>query len=82
MSGYLGSESSKATFSGSKAYEGNNVKDCVEIKGSWYWLTENSDQARKFIGKYSVHKLGWGNTYCDWSSFSKEEKELLKTTLK
>lgn len=83
MSGYIGSKSDKATFHGSQAYRGKDVNDCVQIKKSWYWLEEIKDpEAIELLGRYSVHIFGWGNQYVDWDSFTTEEKELLKTTLK
>ena len=66
-------------------YKGKHVKkeEVVFIKGRYYWLTENTDsEARELLGRYNVNCLGWGHTYCDWNSFSIEEKQLLKTTLK
>ena len=65
-------------------YKGKDVsqKVFVFIKGRHYWLTENKDaESRELLGRYNVNCLGWGNSYCDWSSFSEEEKSLLKTTV-
>ena len=76
-----GSLSNKATYSGFKSFKGKDVADCIEIRGKWYWLQENLGETRELLGKYSVYCLGWGNSYCDWTSFSANEKELLKTTL-
>ena len=82
MSGYLGIESSKAIQHDLEPYKGKDVKDCVRIRNNWYWLEENRGEARFLLGQYLVRRLGWGNAFIDWDSFSKEEKIALKTTLK
>lgn len=83
MSGYIGSRADKVTFHDSKPYSSKDVKDCVRIRKHWYWLTENKDpETIEMFGRYSAHILAWGSQYIDWNSFSPEEKELLKTTLK
>lgn len=82
MSGYLGSESSKASQHDLKLYKGKDVKDCVRIRNDWYWLEENCGEARLLLGQYLVRRLGWGNSFVDWDDFNSEEKELLKTTFK
>lgn len=80
--GYLGSQASKASHHAFQAYKDKDVKDCVQIRGTWYWLEENQGETKELLGRYSVYGLGWGSRYIDWDSFSPEEKRLLKTTLK
>lgn len=79
---YPGSPASKATYSGFQPYKGKDTKDCVQIRGQWYWLLENEGEAKELLGCYTVCGFGWGSRHVDWDSFSLTEKRLLKTTLK
>lgn len=65
-----------------KPYKGKNVKDCVEIRGRWYYAEENFGEARELLGRYSAYRLGWGSEYVNWDSFSPEEQVLLMSTMK